>query len=238
VAGSPGPTAAVFHGEQAVATFRTGWDADAAWFAIKGGTPAASHGHMDVGSFVYDAHGLRWLHDLGSENYNLPGHFGDKRWTYFRLQNRSHNTLEIDNQLQNRDSKPCPLITSSLTGNPVTAAFDLSDAYADAAEKAVRRASFDTQSGVVRIEDEITKPVGSVCWRAFTDAEAIIQGDQVVLRKQGKQITLRRITGVGIWSIAGATPPTAAEKQNTEFRAVVLTVPKAEPLSVVVEIRP
>jgi hypothetical protein len=238
VAGSPGSTAAVFHGEQAVATFRTGWGPDAAWFAIKGGTPAASHGHMDVGSFVYDAHGLRWLHDLGSENYNLPGHFGDKRWTYFRLQNRSHNTLEIDGQLQNRDSKPCPLITSSLTGNPVTAAFDLSGAYARAAGKVVRRASFDTQSGVVRIEDEITKPVGSVCWRAFTDAEAVIKGDRVVLRKQGKQITLRRITGAGIWSIAAATPPTAAEKQNTQFRALVLTIPKAEQLSAVVEIRP
>ncbi len=36
------PTAAVFGGEQAIAIFRTGWDANAAFFAIKGGTPAAS----------------------------------------------------------------------------------------------------------------------------------------------------------------------------------------------------
>ena len=126
----PLPNAAVFHGEQAMAMFRSGWDAQAAWFAIKGGTPAASHGHMDVGSFAYDAHGSRWIHDLGSENYNLPGYFGDKRWNYFRLQNRSHNTLEIDGKLQNARSKPCPLISSTITGNPFTATFDLTDAYA------------------------------------------------------------------------------------------------------------
>ena len=38
VAESSRPTSAVFHGEQAVAIFRTGWDAKASWFAIKGGT--------------------------------------------------------------------------------------------------------------------------------------------------------------------------------------------------------
>jgi hypothetical protein len=47
--------AAAFRGEQAVANFRTGLDPQDAFIAIKGGTPAASHGHMDVGSFVYDA---------------------------------------------------------------------------------------------------------------------------------------------------------------------------------------
>lgn len=193
---------------------------------------------MDVGSFVYDAHGVRWFHDLGSENYNLPGYFGDKRWTYFRLQNRAHNTLEIDVKLQNFRAKPCPLITSNLTNNPVTAAFDLSGAYAGAAGKVVRRASFDTRSGGVRIEDEITKPTGSVCWRAFTDAEAEVQGDLVILRKNGRQITLQRSAGAGSWSITSAKPPTPEENQNHGFRAVVLTIPHAERISATVEIRP
>lgn len=237
-AGKAPPNAAVFHGEQAMAMFRSGWKPAAAWLAIKGGTPAASHGHMDVGSFAYDAHGLRWLHDLGAENYNLPDYFGGKRWTYFRLQNRSHNTLEIDGKLQNARAKPCPLIESTLTGASLAAAFDLSDAYAGAATKVVRRARFRARTGVVRIEDEIAEPSGAVCWRAFTDAEAELRDDQVILRKQGRQITLRRLGGAGTWSIADATPPTPEENPNKGFRAVVLTVPQARHLSLVVEIRP
>ena len=167
----PASKAAVFKGEQAMALFRSGWSPDAAWFALKGGTAAASHGHMDVGSFAYDAHGTRWIHDLGPENYNLPGYFGSKRWTYFRLQNRSHNTLEIGGKLQNARSKPCPLTASSLTGDVLAATFDLTDSYAGSATRVLRGAKFDPESGSVRIEDEITAPCGDVVWRAYTDAK-------------------------------------------------------------------
>jgi hypothetical protein len=232
------PKAAVFHGEQAVALFRSGWDRDDSWFGIKGGTPAASHGHMDVGSFVYDAHGHRWLHDLGSENYNLPGHFGGRRWEYFRLQNRSHNTLEIGGRLQNPDARPCPLVSSSLTADPLTATFDLTNAYAGSAARVTRSARFDTRTGGVRIADDITAQAGAVVWRAFTDADVEIAGDRVILRKKGKQIRLRRVSKAGTWSLADAKPPTAVEKQNEGFRAIVLTAPQASRVSLAVEIIP
>jgi hypothetical protein len=232
------PRAAVFHGEQAVALFRNGWDRDSAWFGIKGGTAAASHGHMDVGSFVYDAHGHRWLHDLGSENYNLPGHFGGRRWEYFRLQNRSHNTLEIGGKLQNPDARPCPLVSSSLKGDALTATFDLTDAYAGSATQVIRSARFDTRTGGVLIEDDITAPAGAVVWRAFTDADVEIDGDRVILRKHGKQISLRRVSKAGTWSLADAKPPTAVEKQNEGFRAIVLTAPQAGRVALAVEIIP
>ncbi len=234
----PLPLAAVFRGEQAIATFRTGWNPTDAYFAIKGGTPAASHGHMDVGSFVYDAHGARWIHDLGKEDYNLPGYFGSQRWTFFRLQNRSHNTLEINGKLQNPKAEPCPFISHTLTGNPLAAAFDLSAAYVGSAEKVLRNATFDTRSGAVILKDEITNPDGPVVWRAFTDAEAEIQGDRVILRKDDHQITLRRVSPAGTWTVTEAKPPTPQENQNRGFRAVVLTVPQAGQASAVVEIQP
>jgi hypothetical protein len=53
-------------GSNSVAMFRSSWtDPDAIYLAIKGGSPSVSHGHMDVGSFVLDAEGLRWAVDLG-----------------------------------------------------------------------------------------------------------------------------------------------------------------------------
>jgi hypothetical protein len=234
----PQPNAAVFGGEQAVALFRSGWESDATFLGIKGGTPAASHGHMDVGSFVYDAHGLRWLHDFGSENYNLPGYFGGRRWDYYRLQNRSHNTLEIDGQLQNPKAKPCGITQSQLTGDKLSASFDISDAYAGSAAKITRRATFQTTTGIARIDDEITAPHGVIVWRAFTDAAPELNGDSVILRKNGKQITLHQISKAGTWSIASATPPTAEENQNPKFKALTLTVPQADQVAISVEIRP
>ena len=237
-AASPLPQAAVFTGEQAMALFRSGWEPDSAWLAVKGGTPAASHGHMDAGSFCYDAHGTRWIHDLGSDNYNMPAYFGGKRWTYFRLQNRSHNTLEIDGKLQNPASKPCPLTASSIAENPLTAIFDLSEAYHRSAGKVIRSASFNSTTGTTRITDEITSPGGDVRWHAVTDAKSEIKGDQVILKKKGKQITLRRISESGSWSIAEATPPSALENQNKGFHVLTLTIPKADQISLIMEIQP
>ena len=230
--------AAAFGGQQAVAVFRSGWQPKDAYLAIKGGTAAASHGHMDVGSFVYDAHGERWCHDLGAEDYNLPGYFGNKRWTYYRLQNRSHNTLEIDGQLQNPKSKPCPITASTLTGSLLRAAFDLTDAYAGAATKVTRTAAFEAASGVASIEDVIEQPAGDVVWRVFTDAAVKIVDGQVRLEKKGAAITLRQTAGGGTWSVAEATPPTPEEHSNKGFRAVTLTVPKAEKVKIGVEIQP
>ena len=37
-----------------VAVARTGWEADAAFLAIKGGRAGEAHGHMDAGTFVYE----------------------------------------------------------------------------------------------------------------------------------------------------------------------------------------
>jgi len=230
--------AATFGGEQAVALFRSGWQPKDAYLAIKGGTAAASHGHMDVGSFVYDAHGERWCHDLGAENYNLPGYFGNKRWTFYRLQNRSHNTLEIGGLLQNAKSKPCPLTTSALTGNPLRAAFDLSGAYTGSAAKVTRTATFDPTNGAAVIGDVIEQPAGEVVWRVFTDAKVKIEGNEVRLEKKGAAITLRQLSSGGTWTVAEAKPPTAEETQNKGFRVVALTVPKADQVTISVAIRP
>jgi len=153
---------AVFGGGQPVACFRSGWNPDDTYLAIKGGTPAVSHGHMDVGSFVYDAHGERWCHELGAEDYNLPGYFGNKRWNYYRLQNRSHNTLEIDGRLQEAASKPCPVIAQSVTGPKPFASFDLTGAYAGAAAKVTRPARLAPAAGTAVLEDEIAKPSGGI----------------------------------------------------------------------------
>ncbi|WP_260704082.1 heparinase II/III family protein [Edaphobacter flagellatus] len=60
---------------------RSSWADSNAWYVgLKGGDAKASHGHLDLGSFVLDALGQRWAIDLGPDNYGLPGYFGPQRW--------------------------------------------------------------------------------------------------------------------------------------------------------------
>jgi len=90
--------------------FRSSWtDPNATYLAIKGGSPGVSHGHMDVGSFIIDAAGWRWAVDLGPESYNKiesrgmdlwDRSPGAERWTIFRYNNFSHNTLVVNGQPQ------------------------------------------------------------------------------------------------------------------------------------------
>jgi hypothetical protein len=48
-----------------VATMRDGWDKANGWFVgFKAGANSVDHAHLDVGSFVLEAKGVRWAIDL------------------------------------------------------------------------------------------------------------------------------------------------------------------------------
>ncbi len=98
-------------GTNGVATMRSAWDnPNAVFVGLKAGSPSNGHGHMDVGSFVLEADGLRWGADLGGEAYNtiethLKGAMwrmtqDSPRWDIFRYSNWAHSTLTIDSARQ------------------------------------------------------------------------------------------------------------------------------------------
>ncbi|HLK98299.1 MAG TPA: hypothetical protein VK364_11075, partial [Hymenobacter sp.] len=61
----------VGRGKSPVALMRSLWtDPNAIFVGLKAGTPSASHAHMDVGSFVMEADGIRWAMDFGMQDYN------------------------------------------------------------------------------------------------------------------------------------------------------------------------
>ncbi|MFW6286465.1 MAG: heparinase II/III domain-containing protein [Candidatus Sumerlaeota bacterium] len=169
-------------GKTPVAFHRSGWDEPAVYGAIKGGTPRANHAHMDIGSFVLDAKGLRWAEDLGKESYGAMEARGlsiwnrsqnSERWKIFRHSNHSHNTLVVDGKLQNVRGFG-RILRSSLDGDKRFTILDLSSVYRGQLEGVQRGLQLD-RDGVVVIRDEgRTAGKASIRWAMVTKAKVEI----------------------------------------------------------------
>jgi hypothetical protein len=175
-----------------VATLRGAWDDPGAWFvAFKGGDNRVNHGHLDLGTFVLDAHEQRWAIDLGPDDYNLPGYFGHLRWTYFRNNTQSHNTLVIDGHNQSPSARAA--IVRFATGERWTGGVvDLSAAW-PRVERAWRGVAL-IDGSLVLVQDEIAadKPVAPV-WQMLTDARIEIDGRTATLAKGDRRIAAKLI---------------------------------------------
>ncbi len=238
-AASPAPDPALhasFQGEQSLAFFRSDWSNNALWLGIKGGTPAASHGHMDCGSFVLDWAGSRWFHDLGSDDYNLPGYFGNQRFSYFRLQNLSHNTLIIGGKLQTPKAKPCPLTPIETRGTTASTTINLTNAYQGQCTQATRKVEFNAKPPQLNLTDHVLAPTGPVRWQAITDAKVSVAGPLATLEKDGHRLILTCASPTLVWHLADATSPNPAEKSNRNRQILSIEAPAAADLTLSVRI--
>ncbi len=205
-------------GPNPLTVHRSSWEEDGLFFAIKGGSPSVNHGHMDIGSFVLDWNGVRWAADLGMENYHRLESRGmgiwnraqdSDRWRVFRMNTHSHNTLVFDGQNQLVNGFAPILDFSSDPANPFTVV-DMTAVYANAVERAVRRAAPLPGGGGVLIEDDLAGfgPEQSVRWAMMTRAEIELRGNRAVLRSQGAELHARIIEpDTTEFEVVSADPP-------------------------------
>jgi hypothetical protein len=225
-------------GQNPLAAFRSSWsDPNALFLAVKAGTPSASHAHMDIGSFVLDADGVRWSMDLGAQGYDALEQRGvnlwnfaqgSERWTIFRYSNRGHSTLLIDDAEQIVKSA-API--SAFSGDPTNAyaVMDLSATYAGQVAGAIRRFSFQPDRRVV-IEDQLTggAKAAKVRWGMVTPAQLKPDGvSRAWLEKDGKRLRFEVLSpaGVTIQSWSAEQPPRDYDLRNPGISIVGFTVP-------------
>lgn len=181
---------------------RSSWtDTTGIYVAMKGGSVSINHAHMDIGSFVMEADGIRWAMDFGMQEYEsleskgiqLFGRTQDaQRWTVFRYTNLVHNTLTINNRHQ-RVTGTAPITSSSASPDFMNAITDLSAIYKGAATKAARGIAIaNKQYVVVRDEVEATDTVTTIRWTMLTPADVKITGKNTAeLTKDGKKLFLK-----------------------------------------------
>ena len=249
----PGKSNWVGHGQTPVGFHRTGWDKNDTYMAIKGGTPGTNHGHMDIGSFVIDAMGERWAMDPGGESYTKLESAGldiwnmnqtSDRWKVFRYNNRSHNTLVVDDKLQRVPGKG-RLVDYSFDYDFSYSIIDMHKVYQGLIgnNPTVRRGMGLYKDGSIIIQDELkgkAKRTGStkwgmdIRWQMMTPADVEIVNDQVArLTQNGKEMWLHLLApNKAELEIESTEPPHEYDADNEGTRMVVFKARLDTPIKI------
>jgi hypothetical protein len=182
-----------------VAMMRSAWsDSNALWVGFKAGDNQANHSHLDLGSFVLECMAERWAVDLGSDDYNMPGYFGNQRWTYYRLRAEGHNTLVFNpaNSVDQNPAAAARIIRVESGSNPFAIA-DLTAAYRQHVTKVQRGIAMPSRARVlIQDEFEASAPVDA-WWFLHTPAEVKTDGHTAILLLHDKRLSARILSPAG-----------------------------------------
>ena len=220
-------------GHADLAIFRSAWENQKALFVgLKAGKNGGSHGHLDLGSFVLEADGVRWAVDLGRESYELPGFFGDKRWTYFRVNNFSHNVLSPAQVLQD-PAALAPIVAFSSQPSLAFAVADLSAVYPGHFQRYQRGvALLDRKRVLVQDEFEGGKAGEEIAWHFTTEAKVTLapDGRSARLDQQGQTLHVALLQPASAqFSITSASPPSKAENPNNGSALLTIVLHDSSP---------
>jgi hypothetical protein len=175
------PLDAIFTGSQC-AFLRSSWDdPNAVFLAVKGGDNKAPRAHLDLGSFVLDAGGVRWALDLGPDDPPAPAS-GRQRWGYYRTRTEAHNTPLVDGENQDPRAE-ARIVRHEFFPDLAWVQIDLSRAYPAKVKQMQRRIGI-AQRQIVWIEDtmQAAQPV-EFLWGLITDADIRLNGQAADLVK-------------------------------------------------------
>lgn len=229
-----------------VAAMRTAWgDRNAVWVGLKAGDNKANHSHLDLGSFVLEAGGVRWAVDPGSDDYNLPGYFGLQRFSYYRLRAEAHNTLVYGpGAAPDQDARAvCSIVDFGRKGDAWTAGVDLAPAYAGKVEAAHRQVTL-RDDGRVTVRDTMRAAVPVDAWwfmHTGVDIALSANGREAVLTQGGRRlrVTIAAPAGAAIAVMDAAPLPTSPnppmQSRNAGLRKLAIHFPATASLDLTVE---
>ena len=199
---------------------------------LKGGSPSMPHGHMDAGSFVLDAAGVRWVEDLGHEKYAPVEAAGitlwdrvqdSSRWRVYKLGLSGHNTLMLDGCDQWIAGEVQPSI---LRGGPASVvSLDLSSLYTNAT-RVVRVGEMLAGGKGYRLSDRIDglRAGATIRWTLHTRARVKRDGGDLLLVHPNASVRIRLsvVAPDAIWSFGEAPHPQPWDTPNTGVTRVCL----------------
>lgn len=170
-------------------------DNKAMYFSAHGGSVFCYHSHCDTGNFVYEANGVRWADDLGSESYDVQRDGGLGFYGSYRRRAEAHNVVVINPNTSDKDGGQsndafAPLIKAKETDYGSFSEYDMSDCYRDYVSLYHRQFHTDYDTKSLIVSDYINlKDSSDVCWFMITPAEVSwIDNTHFVLTKNTQKL--------------------------------------------------
>ncbi|MFW6099996.1 MAG: heparinase II/III domain-containing protein [Bacteroidota bacterium] len=225
-------------GENPIAIFRAEPNEKSGFYlGVKGGSASVNHGNMDVGSFIFEAGGVRWSIDPGSQGYNeLEQIIGSElwdssqdgeRWTLLTKNNHNHSTLTVNKALH-RVEGYAPIETFAVDEPPQSVTLDLQEIFHGQLKDA-KRTFVKQDASTLRIIDEVVpfRNTEEVIWRMMTQADVQTTETGAVLMQDGKELKLEILkpSNLAVSVVAMDPPPLEYDKRIEGLKRIEIRIP-------------
>lgn len=242
---------------------RTGWEREDQYLGLKAGYGAVNHGHLDVGSFMYESQGVRWISEI-----HLPGGYSvlekrlkeigantglfnssvdSWRWKIFSYSNKEHSTLTINDKIHNPKAQ-CDICEVIDQPDRIGGSIDLTPLFKEDAEKVVRTVVIKNNS-YLEITDEITAREtvdANVRFNLVTPCDLEIGRKAITLYKKSKGVKISA-KGADVkytqWSAIPSDYPNEVNSyiekyhEGWSFCGYTYTVPRGQTVKVITIIK-
>ena len=205
------PLDAYYRGTEAI-SMRSSWDKDKMIYAgFHSGYNGAQNAQLDIGTFVIEAYGDRFITDFGPEKYEIADASGDIFKAYM---NRAEgaNCYIINPSLDYMDQKKnayCYFDRFETNDISALAITDMSAAYGSKVESAVRGMKMTNNRTAIILQDEIKCASASdIYWGMHTPATVTLSEDKktALLDINGNKMEVKILSEQGEFSLDKAEP--------------------------------
>jgi hypothetical protein len=225
-------------GENPIAIFRSEpGEKSGFYLGVKGGSASVNHGNMDVGSFIFEAGGVRWSIDPGSQGYNeLEQIIGSglwdssqdgERWTLLTKNNYNHSTLTV-NEALHRVNGYAPIVSFNTNEAPQSVSLDLQEIFHGQLRDA-KRTFVKQDARTLKIIDKVVSDENTenVTWRMMTQAEVQTTGKGALLMQDGKELKLEILepSNLSVSVVSVDPPPLSYDKRIEGLKRVEIQIP-------------
>ncbi|MEJ5914086.1 heparinase II/III domain-containing protein [Pseudokineococcus sp. 1T1Z-3] len=207
-----------------VAMLRSSWEEDATWVAVRGGSQVAGHRHLDLGTFVLEMDGRRFVDEYGQDEYSLPGYTGplgsSSPW---RLTTEAHSTL-MRRSVQQPPTALAPL--SSPTLGPSSRHITVDMRQALQAREASRQIVLAGEQVTTVDRVRLSSPA-ELRWSAHTRASVKLarEGRSALLTIDGRTVEARLGSSTpGAFRVVDAPAAPRGGRSNQGWRTLILDV--------------
>ena len=233
------------------ASLRSSWEPDAMMVGIQAGHSMnlGGHRHLDLGSFVLDALGERWIIDSGKERQTYMVHrHKNPRYFYYRIRAEGHN-VPVSNPGKGPDQNPravAKIVKYESTPQQAVAVVDLTQAYQPHADLALRTFTLDSRKRLVLTDELQAREPAELWWFLHTEARVSLgdHGRTATLTQHGKSFIVRLLQPADIeFEVMNCRPLPSSpnpepQADNRNRRKLALHMKKVQATRIQVSLEP